>query len=88
MVLGNYHIDVAVTDYNAGQTYHQKGYLTKAIKLYQKVLNTACTRLGNKHRDVAIMLKHIAVVHHETKEYEKATDLCSEAKLSIGSLSS
>merc|ERR1712151_565016 len=68
-LLGNDHIDVAATAYNAGQTFHQLGEFEEAMELYEEFLVIAKKHLGSNHRDVAIMLKCMAQIHHERKQF-------------------
>eukprot|EP00957_Ditylum_brightwellii_P084900 6455502-Ditylum_brightwellii.AAC.1 len=58
-----------------GRPTTRKEILPKPWSCTRNFLTHTRTRLGNEHRDVAVILKCITVVHQETKEYEKATDL-------------
>lgn len=74
------HLDVAASAYNLGQTYHQLGNLTKAMELYEE-FHSIVTRffVGKKHRNLAIILKCMAQVHHDQSQYEEAARLYFES---------
>jgi hypothetical protein len=44
------------------------------MRLYREFLKIAKSHLGSEHRDVAIMLKCMAQIYHEQKDYDKATE--------------
>ncbi len=70
------HLDLAASAYNLGQTYHQLGNLFEAMKLYQE-FHSIVTRfyVGKDHRNLAIILKCMAQVHHDQSQYEEAAKL-------------
>lgn len=70
------HLDLAASAYNLGQTYHQLGNLSEAMKLYQE-FHSIVTRffVGEDHRNLAIILKCMAQVHHDQSQYEEAAKL-------------
>ncbi len=70
------HLDLAASAYNLGQTYHQLGNLPEAMKLYQE-FHSIVTRffVGKDHRNLAIILKCMAQVHHDQSQYEDAAKL-------------
>ncbi len=49
------------------------------MSFYREFLRIAKSKLGEEHRDVAVMLKCMAQIHHEKKEYPEATRLYEEA---------
>jgi tetratricopeptide (TPR) repeat protein len=79
--LGVDSLDVAATIYNQGKTCHQLGELDMALRLYHDFLQivTMPTRLGWKHKDVAVMLRCVAQIYHEQLEYEKAAEMYLKA---------
>jgi len=82
-VLGIDSLDYAATSFNAGQSFHQKGELTRASELYHEFLRVALINFGHSHRDVAVVLSGIAQIHQEKCEYENALELY-EASLCAG----
>lgn len=78
-MLGELHLDVAATVYNAGQSYHQLGQLETAMSHYNKFLTIAKHHFGDQHRDIAVMIKCIAQIYHEKKEFETAKNMYMEA---------
>jgi tetratricopeptide (TPR) repeat protein len=70
--LGNHPMDVAVTIYNIGQTYHQLGRLEESLKFYKDFLCKIKPQLGAKSRDVATVYKCMADIHHERSESKLA----------------
>ncbi|KAK1747678.1 tetratricopeptide repeat protein [Skeletonema marinoi] len=75
-ILPSLHLDLAASAYNLGQTYHQLGNLTEAMELYHE-FHSIITRIfvGKNHRDLAIILKCMAQVHHDQSQYEEAARL-------------
>jgi tetratricopeptide (TPR) repeat protein len=57
--------------------------LEKALRYYQEFMTITVPKLGETHRDVAIMLKCMAQIYHEQREYDKALSLYEEA-LNVG----
>ena len=74
-VLGVDSLDYAATSFNAGQSFRQKGELTRASELYHEFLRIASINFGHSHRDVAMVLSGIAQIHQEKHEYKKALKL-------------
>lgn len=83
LVLGPNHVDVAATVYNAGQTLHQKGELVQALAFYQDFCRISSLHVNWPVRYVVLVLKCIALIHHELHHFEQALIYFEEA-LQVG----
>jgi tetratricopeptide (TPR) repeat protein len=79
--LGNKHPDVAATIYNAGQTLHQKGDLKQALEFYEEFVTISKSIPSSRY--IVVVLKNIAIIHHELGNYSRSVALFQEA-LNIG----
>lgn len=78
-LLGPNHIDVSVSAFNTGQTYHKLSQLQEAIALYHEFYASISKKHGEMHRDVAVVLKLLGQAYHEEEDSMTAVEFYSRA---------
>mmetsp|Transcript_77 Transcript_77/g.172 ORF Transcript_77/g.172 Transcript_77/m.172 type:complete len:779 (+) Transcript_77:44-2380(+) len=78
-LLGPNHMDVSVSAFNTGQTYHKLSQLQEAIALYHEFYTSISKKHGEIHRDVAVVLKLLGQAYHENEDSMTAVEFYSRA---------
>ena len=79
-MLGDEHLDVALTRENMAIIYKNQGQYEKALEIYKSVLETKIRVCGHEHRDVANSKYNMALLHKRRGEMETARQLFLECE--------
>ena len=82
-LLGEDHLDVAVSHYNIAEAHNRLDNVEDAIHSYKQFLSIALPKLGHDHADIAEALKNIGQLYLRIKDYDKAIDYLSRAMTSF-----
>jgi tetratricopeptide (TPR) repeat protein len=78
-VLGQDHLDVALSLNNLAYLYNRQGSYAKAEPLYERALSIREKALGPEHPDIGISLNNLANLYHDQGKYADAEQLLERA---------